>query len=216
MKAIGAALFDLDGTLLDRRASFRAFAAAFIAERFPDGKFPEGFEDMIARMEELDGNGYGRKTMLYETLIRRWNLKGETVQGLIDAHHAAFARFVRPDPDMEHVLDALASRYRLGLITNGTSHGQHLKIDKLGIRHRFEVIVVSGDVGIHKPDPRIFELCLSKMRLDPTQAVYVGDHYENDVRGAQAVGLSAIWYAGAAQKADVPVAAWLRDILKFI
>jgi HAD superfamily hydrolase (TIGR01509 family) len=76
--------------------------------------------------------------------------------------------------------------------------------------------VVSGDVGIHKPDPHIFELCLSKMRLDPTQAVYVGDHYENDVRGAQAVGLSAIWYAGAVRKADVPVAARLRDILKYI
>lgn len=65
---------------------------------------------MIARIEELDGNEYGRKTMLYETLIRRWNLKGETVQGLIDAHHAAFAEFVRPDPDMEHVLDALVVR----------------------------------------------------------------------------------------------------------
>lgn len=215
MTNIDAVLFDLDNTLLDRRASFRAFAAAFISDRFPDGNLPEDLESMIAFMEELDRDGYGKKSILYGTIIERWKLR-DAVEDLLAGHFEAFSRFVVPDPDMAEVLDALAPRFRLGLVTNGTSDGQHAKIDRLGIRGRFGAVVVSGDIGIHKPDPRIFEICLDALGVAPDRAVYVGDHYENDVIGAGSTGMRAIWYPGEPKKADVPVAFRLRDILNFL
>jgi putative hydrolase of the HAD superfamily len=216
MTGIDSVLFDLDNTLLDRRASFRAFAAGFIAAHFPDGNFPGDREEMVALMVELDRDGYGSKTVLYETLIERWNLKSLTARELVLGHAAAFSPFTAPDPDMGCVLDALAPRYRLGLVTNGTAEGQHGKIDWLGIRGRFDAIVVSGDIGIHKPDPRIFEMCLEKLNVAPARAVYVGDHYENDVLGAKSAGMRAIWYTNEPKKADVPTVSRLRDILDML
>lgn len=216
MTGIDAVLFDLDNTLLDRRASFRAFAAAFIDARFPGGNLPDEMESMIALMEALDNDGYGKKSALYETIAERWKLKDVTARELTEAHYQAFARFATPDPDMAEVLDTLAPRYRLGLVTNGTSEGQNAKIDSLNLRGRFGAVVVSGDLGIHKPDPRIFRLCLEALGVAPGRAVFVGDNYENDVLGAQGAGLRAIWYPAAPQKADVPVVARLRDILNYI
>ena len=210
------ALFDLDNTLLDRRASFRAFAAAFIGARFPEGNLPDYLESMIALMEALDDDGYGKKSVLYETVVEKWNLKDVTAGELTAIHYQAFARYVAPDPDMAEVLDALAPRYLLGLVTNGTSEGQNAKIDNLGIRDRFGAVVVSGDLGIHKPDPRIFHLCLERLGVAPDRAVYVGDHEGNDVRGAQDAGLRAIWYPNEPKKADVPVVSRLRDILNYL
>jgi putative hydrolase of the HAD superfamily len=216
MTNLDAVLFDLDDTLLDRRASFRAFADGFISERFTDGNLPDNRETMIALMEELDRGGYGKKSALYETVVEKWNLRNETAEELTAAHYQAFARHVTPDPDMAEVLDALAPRYRLGLITNGSSEGQHAKLDRLGIRTRFSAVVVSGDVGIHKPDPRIFEMCLSALGVAPARAVYVGDHYENDVLGARGAGMRAIWYPNDPKNADVPAVARLRDVLNLL
>ena len=216
MTNIDAVLFDLDNTLLDRRASFRAFAAAFITARFPNGNLPDDMESMIALMEVLDADGYGKKSVLYETLIEKWNLIDVTARELTVAHYEAFAEFVTPDIDMREVLDALAPKYRLGLITNGTSEGQHAKIDRLGIRSRFGAVVVSGDIGIHKPDAGIFHACLSALNVAPDRAVYVGDHFENDVLGAQGAGMRAIWYPNEPKKAEVPVARRLRDILEIL
>lgn len=213
---LDAVLFDLDNTLLDRRASFRAFAAAFIRERVSEENRLDDMERMIDFMEELDGDGYKSKYALYETLIARWAIRGVTARELVEGHADAFSPFTTPDPDMAEVLDALSGTYKLGLVTNGLSKSQHGKIDSLGIRNRFDAIVVSGDVGIHKPDPRLFQLCLSQLEVASERAVYVGDHYENDMCGARCAGIRAIWYTKAAKNANVPVAHRLRDILDYL
>lgn len=216
MTNFDAVVFDLDDTLLDRRASFHAFAAGFIAERFPEGDLPDELETMIALMEALDQGGYGKKFVLYETVVKKWGIEDKSAQELMAAHYKTFARYVTPDPDMAEVLDMLGTKYKLGLITNGSSEGQHAKLDRLGIRDRFGAVVVSGDIGIHKPDPRIFEMCLSALGVAPGRAVYVGDHYENDVLGARGAGMRAVWYPNEPQKTDVPAVARLRDVLELL
>ncbi len=215
MMDIDAVLFDLDDTLLDRRASFRAYAKAFVTARFQEGNWPEDMARMVALMEELDADGYGNKTAMYETLIARWNLN-ETAGDLVADFYRLLARFAVPDPDMTVVLETLAPRYKLGLVTNGTSAGQRAKIDRLGIRNLFGAIVVSGDIGIHKPDARAFHACLDALGVAPERAVYIGDHLTNDVNGALGAGMRAIWYPNTPQKANVPVALRLRDILDLL
>jgi len=95
-------------------------------------------------------------------------------------------------------LDALAvalPRVRLGIITNGELDYQTAKLERLGIRDRFEHVVASGDVGVSKPDPRIFQLAVEQFGADAAvgSAAYVGDRLHTDAVGAASAGLTGVW-----------------------
>jgi putative hydrolase of the HAD superfamily len=84
--------------------------------------------------------------------------------------------------------------YRLGLISNaGDDQDVQQLARRFGIDKYFDFILTSAACSYRKPHPRIFELALSNWYFLPAEAVMVGDNLEADVRGAQAVGLYAIW-----------------------
>ncbi|MCK7490287.1 MAG: HAD family hydrolase [Anaerotruncus sp.] len=91
-------------------------------------------------------------------------------------------------------LDGLRSRYRMALLSN-FDHGPTVEAALRGfdIHDRFDVIVVSADVGWRKPHPEIFHETLRRMGIGPDQAIFVGDTPEADVLGPQGVGMDAIW-----------------------
>jgi epoxide hydrolase-like predicted phosphatase len=104
-------------------------------------------------------------------------------------------RGVGPD---ERMLDAVrAARgagVRTGLISN--SWGAGLPYDKDLLEELFDGIVISGDVGMHKPEPEIFELGASKIGVPAAECVFVDDLREN-CEGAEAVGMTAVLHRGA-------------------
>jgi putative hydrolase of the HAD superfamily len=61
-----------------------------------------------------------------------------------------------------------------------------------GLLGEFEFVIDSGEVGVEKPDPRIFQIALDRMGIEPADALYVGDLYEVDVVGARAAGLDVV------------------------
>ena len=75
----------------------------------------------------------------------------------------------------------------LGLITNGTSEHQRMKYRALHLERWFpeENLLVTGDIGINKPDPGVFREMEKRMRLDLNSAWYIGDSYEHDVAAAK-------------------------------
>jgi putative hydrolase of the HAD superfamily len=79
----------------------------------------------------------------------------------------------------------------LGLISNWDDRLSGL-IAGLGLAAELETIVSSADVGLHKPDPRIFELACTRLGVDPEQAAHVGDHYYADIVGARAIGMHPV------------------------
>jgi HAD superfamily hydrolase (TIGR01549 family) len=91
-------------------------------------------------------------------------------------------------------LDALKSEYRLAVLSN-FDHGPAVAgaLADFGIHDRFELIVVSADVGWRKPHPEIFRDTLRRMGIDAHQAIFVGDTPEADVLGPRGVGMDAIW-----------------------
>ena len=95
--------------------------------------------------------------------------------------------------DAAAALDALRGEYALALVTNGASCLQREKLAASGLAGRFDAIVVSGDLGAGKPDPAIFAHALAALGADPGAAVMVGDNLVNDVDGALAAGLRAVW-----------------------
>ena len=90
---------------------------------------------------------------------------------------------------------AKKNNVKLGIITNGPSEHQWMKVDVLGVEKWIsrENIIVSGDLGINKPDKRIFEVMQEKLQLGVESLYYIGDSLENDIVGANNVGWKSIW-----------------------
>ena len=95
-------------------------------------------------------------------------------------------------PGAERLLES-ASHFKNCLITNGDSQHQWGKIDLLDIGSKVDQILVSGDLGIRKPDPRIFEQALDLTDTEPSESVMIGDSLHTDIAGAAAVGIGTIW-----------------------
>jgi putative hydrolase of the HAD superfamily len=91
------------------------------------------------------------------------------------------------------VLDELHSQYAFGMITNGPPQHQREKLSAAGLTDYFEYLVVSGDIGIGKPDERIFHHALNQLGLKPSEAIMIGDSLERDILGAERAGLLSVW-----------------------
>ncbi|HEX8033743.1 MAG TPA: HAD family hydrolase [Ktedonobacterales bacterium] len=96
-------------------------------------------------------------------------------------------------PDVVPALEQLTRTHRLALVTNGAPDLQREKIVASGLAGYFEAIVVSGELGIGKPEPRIFTHALELVGARPEAALMVGDSLWRDVMGAQRVGMRGIW-----------------------
>jgi putative hydrolase of the HAD superfamily len=96
-------------------------------------------------------------------------------------------------PDVEPALAELRESHTLALVTNGASCLQREKLAASGLGDYFEIVVVSGEFGVGKPDPSIFRHALSQLRSDGSGAVMVGDNLTRDIDGAIAAGLEGVW-----------------------
>ena len=120
-------------------------------------------------------------------------------QSLIDESLKALYAFGeslwRPFPDTYATLDALRDRgYRLGIISNARDAANvHRLIDNTRLRPWFDPILVSAEVGVRKPHPRIFKTVLDQWGLGPNEAVMVGDMLGADVLGAKNAGIRSVW-----------------------
>lgn len=96
-------------------------------------------------------------------------------------------------PGAKEALDALATEYPIGLVTNGAPGMQREKLASLDIESYFDVIVYAGYDAASKPDPEPFEVALDTLGVGPGAAVHVGNSLDADVAGAHAVGARSAW-----------------------
>jgi len=114
-------------------------------------------------------------------------------------------------PDVIPCLDDLGGE-RIGIISNGDYGQQHKKLVRMGILERFEVMIISGQLGFAKPDPRIFTAACKEASLPPEECVYIGDRLETDALGASAAGLRGVWLDRKNQNAAPTGVTVLRDL----
>ena len=101
---------------------------------------------------------------------------------------------IRPDKQMVDALRRARSQgVRTGLISNSMGAGRY---DRSVFPELFDGVVISGDEGIHKPEPAIYELGCERVGLPPAECVFVDDLREN-CEGAEAVGMTAVLHRGA-------------------
>ena len=92
------------------------------------------------------------------------------------------------------ILDYLILKYKLHIITNGFEEVQHKKLKNSGIDHYFSTVTTSEEVGLKKPNPKVFLTALNKANSFPTQSVMIGDSLEADILGANNIGMQTIFY----------------------
>lgn len=183
-----AILFDLDDTLYD----FRAFWT---------GRLERGLAAVLAARPELEREALFRAAIAEWIFIeqmgdflRRQGLRDEALIARACADYAEgwFDDLLLPQ-ETARILHTLRDSYRLGLITNGPTLIQQAKIERFDLAALLDVLVISEEVGVAKPDPRIFAIALERLGVAPGQALFVGDSPEHDLRGAAAAGVDAVW-----------------------
>ena len=117
--------------------------------------------------------------------------------GLADRLSAAYLAARRAgetiDDEAEPVLRDLRRDHRLALVTNGAGDVQREKLSRTPFGPYFDAVVISTEVGIGKPDPRIFARVLAALDAAPGDATMVGDSLQRDVAGARDAGMRTIW-----------------------
>lgn len=225
---IKAVLFDFDETLQDRTEAFERYMNTFLNDFFSD----LSEEEIEKRKEEMRitgnggyvmANGYASRDEWYEDLIRRWEWNDAPAGAELTHHYdTKFGDHNVIFPESEVLFKELKARgYIVGVITNGPSYLQNHKMDTSGLRQYCDIVVVSGDVGVHKPDPALFTYTADRLGLLPEECIYVGDHPINDIRGSLEAGMKAIrmnygWFKDKELRDDIPTIDSIIDVLKFV
>lgn len=205
-------LFDLDNTICDYDGARLIRTRYAFEPHFAD---PARLEDAVAVAITRAAEGCAHFS---DVLAEHGVLEAERVSLAEQRYHEDRYRGLALFTEALDVVAAVAEVAQVGLITNGPTDIQRPKIELLNIAAHFPVIVISGDVGVWKPDPRIFEIALERCGCTAADAIYVGDSVHHDIPGAHAAGLRAVWVnrAGLAWTGDEPPDAEIRDLTELL
>jgi HAD superfamily hydrolase (TIGR01549 family) len=205
-----AVLFDLGGTLMYERATWDAVNARaddaltnYLREQGLElnlSTFPREFRNRLRKyftQREQDLLETTYSFVLRDVLKDKGygDLPESIIRNALDQLFAITQTNWVPEADALPTLQKLETDgYRMGLISNaGDDQDVQQLARRFGIAKYFDFILTSAACSYRKPHRRIFELALSNWYFLPSEAVMVGDNLDADVRGAQSVGLFAIW-----------------------
>ncbi|MFI5395622.1 MAG: HAD family hydrolase [Candidatus Binatia bacterium] len=211
-----ALLFDLFGTLVHFRPRVPTVEAAGVPWRsamhwlqeaavreLPDVRF----DDLLTALMRVTEEVIRQRPPEYREVPSRERFRRALLQLDIDAqqapalaerlslvHMSHLASMTVLPPAHPRVLQQLAARYRLGLVSN-FDHAPTARriLDDHGLTGFFEAIIISEDFGQRKPHPAIFEAALRTLEAAAEHALFIGDSLSDDVTGAQNAGLAVAW-----------------------
>jgi HAD superfamily hydrolase (TIGR01549 family) len=199
---IRAVLFDLDDTLVDHQHASRA-AIAGVRERFK-GLHSKDVDDLVRENQRiLDSMHHevaiGKRDVAdarierYRRLFAYVGHGPERAGAAAELHRRIYQSSRQCVEGALELVTHLHARLRVGVITNNTVTEQKEKLATFGFAPHVDVLVTSEEVGVAKPDPQIFRLALSKLGCEPYEAVMIGDAWVQDILGATAAGIRALW-----------------------
>ena len=203
---IKAVFFDLDGTLCDsdtawsiaQRETFK-----LLHEHYPDVSEETLTEAWRTVHQELFKQLNAGKCAMadvrdsrFQCLFRELGLPVDKVmEELSDFFCLRYLTSLRLYDDVA-ILEKLHT-YHVGIITNG-AHDEHTdsqlsKVRHLGLSERIQSLTISGEVGVRKPNAKIFKVACERAGILPKEAVFVGDTIENDIVGANRAGMTSVF-----------------------
>jgi putative hydrolase of the HAD superfamily len=178
-------LLDLDETLYSREDAF----FSWIELEARAARAPEKLDRQ--KVEQLDQRGRGDKQALLAYLDSSFDWRN-TPEERLHRFRAGMGATVRLAPGVKASLTRIAGRLKLGLVSNGTAATQRAKLKSLALDDLFDPIVISEEVGLRKPDVRIFELAIANWQIAPASVLFVGDDPIADIDGAKAAGMRTL------------------------
>ena len=197
-------LIDADNTIFDYDRAEREALAATLAEA---GLEPTpALHEAYRRINDGFWRAFERGVVTQEALkVQRFRqLLAEEAPGSRADPAAVSRRYLSMLAAQTHLLPhaaaaiaELAGRAVLGLATNGIPEVQRGRLERSGLARHFRVVLISGEIGMAKPDPRFFLLGAERLGLPPSEVLCVGDVPATDIRGARAAGMPSCWVAAA-------------------
>ncbi|WP_425145230.1 HAD family hydrolase [Deinococcus sp.] len=201
--ALRAVIFDLDDTLFDDLGSTRAGLAGL-------GRLHPGFaalhpDELLSRhaaaIAQREAQVYAGTLTPQQARIQRFesllaDLGISELDGERAAQHyrSAYRAAYRLNPGVLDLVRAVRGRgLRVGVLTNYAREVQQEKLERIGLTPLIDALLTYDETP-PKPDPRSYRAVCAALDVAPQQAVMVGDHWQNDVAGAVAAGLRAVWY----------------------
>ncbi|HCR6993956.1 TPA: pyrimidine 5'-nucleotidase [Shigella flexneri] len=140
-------------------------------------------------------NGAITSLQLQHGRFESWAERLKVEAGLLnDAFINAMAEICTPLPGAVSLLNAIRSNAKIGIITNGFSALQQVRLERTGLRDYFDLLVISEEVGVAKPNKKIFDYALEQAgNPDRSRVLMVGDTAESDILGGINAGLATCW-----------------------
>lgn len=193
MKDIKAIIFDFDDTLGNRDVYAYLFYEEFLNEYFSYlNDSPILKEAMLQDLMRWDQEGDCKKQYCFERLANKYNLTIPDFN-IEEYYNGKIGDLTVLYDKTNDVLKKLKDKYKLGILTNGTSYGQKGKLEHCLDLSLFDAVVISGDTPYKKPQKELFEIVVNKLNVLPNETLMVGDNFSNDIYGAINAGLEAIW-----------------------
>lgn len=207
-----AVLFDFGHTLVDFRRTQEALLAAYeqIRGRIEAAGYMQMPEilDLIERVagavDQVVAASYEERRLQELDLVKvfgesleaiGYTLPPDVVDHIVELDHAAYANSLEVPAETVRTLSRLREEgYALGLVSNVALLPHHMRdtMERLGLADYLGAMAFSSEVGVRKPDPRIFRSALDALGVPAEQAVHVGDRLHDDVGGARSVGMRTV------------------------
>jgi len=218
--------FDLDDTLWDEeRAAQAAVRALYTLWQVdvPFARFRAVWRELATRHFEAFTRGelsHAAQRRLRTRRMLEWLGRDATDAALDEAlsvYQRAYEAHWTPRPDAHAVLAALHARnLRIGCITNGDGEQQRAKLARMGFLPWLNVVVISGELGVAKPDPRIFAALIERARVPAEAILFVGDRLDKDVWPARACGMASLHLDRSASSNAPHTVRTLSEILPWV
>jgi len=199
---IKAIIFDFDQTLVDSADGFRSAEKQAQKKVFQDLAVT-AWDDFLAAYRRLrkqfhEASNLSRKALWEEVY---WHYCRHCDLSVLEKWENDYWQTVKSRttlfPETPSVLQSLAGRYKLAVITNTqaqASSQKHRLLEIPSLTDFFETVLIAGEEGsAPKPDTGVFLACLEDLGVDCAEAVYVGDDWRTDICGASDAGLQPIW-----------------------
>jgi putative hydrolase of the HAD superfamily len=185
---IRAIFFDLDGTLIDRARTCLRCAEGFLASH-PRVVSLRVRARLIKNLASEADSPYLDRRLVARVLARSFPGLGLSPAAVAADLAARLPGCIEPDPAVLRMLGELSVHYTTAILSNGSRRVQRAKISRAGLGSAVGRVFISGELGVRKPDPAIFDRALGWAGVAADEALIVGDHPYDDIRGGQRAGL---------------------------
>lgn len=198
-----AVVFDIDNTLYDydglNNKAIEAAGKWFCEkEKFSFDEFKRAFEKgrEATKKNMRDCAARHNRLIYFQRMSEELGLNPiQYSLELYEKYWGYMLENMRMFPEASQLINKLKKDgVKIGICTDLTSQIQHRKLRRMGIAELIDVFVSSEEADAEKPDEKIFNLIIEKLRISPGQVAYVGDSFMKDIVGAHNVGMFPVWY----------------------